>query len=377
MPDHVAYTEPLRQGNSKTVIRPPRLMKPAMPTAEAIAPFLRRIDETGIYSNYGPLNAEFRDRLAAHLGVAAAVPTSSGTTALELALRATTVAGSVCILPAYTFIATAHAVVNAALVPLFVDVDPDMLMLSPKIVERVIAERGTDDVGAVVPVSAFGAPVDIAAWDRFRSASGLPVVIDAAAAASTILGIGTAPVCLSLHATKVPGIGEGGAVLTDDPGLAERITAMTGFGFTGAARMAELRGGNYRISEYTAATGLAALDILPGVLEQLHRVAKLYREGLEGRETALMDGFGAEWISSTLNVRIPQHRVEATLGRLDDHGIPWRRWWSLGCHRHAAFADVETTPLAATEEIAPRVIGVPFHKDLREDEVRRIVDLLP
>jgi dTDP-4-amino-4,6-dideoxygalactose transaminase len=74
--------------------------------------------------------------------------------------------------------------------------------------------------------------------------------------------VGVQPIAVSLHATKVLGIGEGGAVLSSDPALIERIIAMTGFGYRCAGRVAELRGGNYRISEYAAAVGLAALECL-------------------------------------------------------------------------------------------------------------------
>ena len=97
-------------------------------------------------------------------------------------------------------------------------------------------------------------------------------MFDAAAAASSIRQVGKQPLCVSLHATKALGIGEGGAILCADTSLTERATAMTGFGFLGTERVSAIRAGNYRISEYAGAVGLAVLDALPARLVELQRL---------------------------------------------------------------------------------------------------------
>src|SRR3954453_6701652 len=106
------------------------VLVPSLPSADELLPFLKRIDSSHIYSNYGPLWQEFRDSLTAYIALRSGQKnvyvsfTSSGTTALELALRAKAVRQApYCLLPAYTFIATAHAVVNAHFDPFFADVD--------------------------------------------------------------------------------------------------------------------------------------------------------------------------------------------------------------------------------------------------------------
>jgi dTDP-4-amino-4,6-dideoxygalactose transaminase len=152
---------------------------------------------------------------------------------------------------------------------------------------------------------------------------------------------------------------------------------MTVFGFLGAARVSAIRGGNWRISEYAAAVGLAALDALPARLDTLRRLAGQYRASLDGKASRLQEGAGDQWATMTLNVILPEGQAEATTTRLDAAGIEWRRWWGVGCHRHRAFADVPRVDLASTDALAPRVLGVPFHDDLAPEEIEQVVACLP
>jgi dTDP-4-amino-4,6-dideoxygalactose transaminase len=341
--------------------------------------YLERIDETRIYSNYGPLWREFRDGLTSWLGGrfgcadVDVVITSSGTTAIELALRARThESGGVCLMPSYTFIASAHAVTNAGLEPYLLDIDPDSMELTPDVVAAAL-EISPSRPAAVLVVSAFGAPPDVAAWESFETEHGVPVVIDAAAAATSLRAASDIPVCLSLHATKVLGIGEGGAILTTNDSLAATLQAMTGFGFAGPARESAVRGGNYRISEYSASVGLAALDEIAAKEQRLLSLAGAYVDQLAGAPVALQDGVGITWVSSTFNVRLPADRVASTLNLLTDSGIEWRRWWGFGTHRHPVFAHLPHAPLTLTDDVAPRVIGIPFHETLSPTEMERVV----
>src|SRR5262249_11191979 len=135
------------------------------------------------------------------------------------------------ILPAWTFVATAHAVIQAGLKPWFVDVDPDTWMLDPAAVSALGLKLR--DACAVVPVAPFGALPDIEGSLAFPEATGLPVLLDAAAAFDT-LPDARLPSVVSLHATKVLGLGEGGFLASDDKRLARRLRTMSTFGFEGS-----------------------------------------------------------------------------------------------------------------------------------------------
>lgn len=354
-----------------------RVLVPRLPAAAALLPHICRIDASRTYSNYGPLSREFAAGLARMTGAAGATLTCNGTTAIELALRVRARPGArFCLMPSFTFIASAHAVCNAGLTPYLLNVDPASLMLTPAIVEAALPALA-EPPGAVLVVSAFGAPPELAAWAAFEARHGIPVVFDAAAALTGLSGIGTQPLCVSLHATKVLGIGEGGAILSADPAFLERTTAMSGFGFLGEERVSAIRGGNYRISEYAAAIGLAALEALPERLDVLRTLTRGYRRRLAGKAARLQDGAGEDWVTMTLNVILPPEMVETTLARFASANVEWRRWWGPGCHRHPAFATLPGTDLSRTDALAACVIGVPFHDGLSEADLDRIASCLP
>ena len=165
-------------------------------------------------------------------------------------------------------------------------------------------------------------------------------------------------------------------MLSTNTDLTEQLTAMTGFGFAGSGRVSTVRGGNYRISEYGAALGLAAISTVEQKITRLNRVARRYADLLRGSGIELQEGFGQRWVAMTLNVRVPRGSVDDVLGALDRGGIPWRRWWGLGCHTHPAFETLRSAGLPVTHDVAPRVIGLPCHTMLTEAAIRRICEHL-
>jgi dTDP-4-amino-4,6-dideoxygalactose transaminase len=218
------------------------IMRPKLPSAERLAPYLRAIDSSRIYSNFGPLAVSFEDRLAARFGLSDGTITTIANATLGLTLALTAQGaplGTLCAIPAWTFIASAHAAVMAGLVPYFVDIDADTWAVDPESIADVITDAPAA-VGAVMPVAPFGRPIDVVAWDRFRSRTGLPVVIDAAAGFDAITP-SAVPAVVSLHATKVLGVGEGGFVMSTDTSLVRDIRFRSNFGFAGRAKRRCLR----------------------------------------------------------------------------------------------------------------------------------------
>jgi dTDP-4-amino-4,6-dideoxygalactose transaminase len=352
-----------------------RIMRPRLPSAERLLPYLRRIDSSRTYSNFGPLSNQLERRLAAHFGVPddAVTTVANGTLGLALALSAQDPrAGTLCVMPAWTFIASAQAAALAGLVPYFVDVDPLTWALDARAVNDII-ERAPGEVGAVMPVAPFGQPIDFAAWDRFRSSTGLPVVIDAAAGFDSLTPTRT-PAVVSMHATKVFGIGEGGVVICDDPSLIRRIRARANFGFDGR-REAFVPSLNAKMSEYHAAVGNAALDEWSSTRAEWMAVAARYRERLTpSGALRLQDGFGESWVSSVCVVKLAGW-VEGHLEhRLRNAGIETRRWWGDGAHAHRSTLHLPRTDLPVTAHLAKSTIAVPIFPDMQAAEVDRVAD---
>ena len=335
-------------------------------------PYLQKIDDAGWYSNFGPLLTEFEARLAGRFPVGTEIVTvTNATQALTLTLMAMDLrAGGYVVMPAWTFVATAHAVIQAGLRPWFADVDPDSWMLRPEAVTD-LAANVREQVVAVIPVSAFGARGDMAAWRAFRDATGVPVLVDAAAAFDT-LDDAALPAVVSLHATKVLGIGEGGYLATRDAKLAARVRQLTTFGFEGG-RESHVAATNAKLSEYAAAVGLAGLDAWPADRFRFLRAAQHLRMSLIGQpDVRFQDGWGTEWATSVCTVGLPDGTAGAVAAILHGQGIDTRQWWGTGCHTTPAFADCARGDLRHTDRLAGSVIGLPFSIDLSAAETTRI-----
>jgi dTDP-4-amino-4,6-dideoxygalactose transaminase len=346
--------------------------QPLLPSAEAILPYLQRIDQQRWYSNFGPLVTSLEQRLADRFAPPAGVVTvSSGTQGLILALKALGARrGSLCALPSWTFVATAHAVLQAGLIPWFLDVDPDTWMLDPDHVRsRLWAAPGA--VAAVITVAAFGRTPDFDRWCDFRRETGVPVLVDAAAAFDA-LDDARIPAVVSMHATKAFGVGEGGFVAAADNDYLARVRELSSFGFRGS-REAHVPATNAKLSEYAAAVGLAGLDCWSATRGRFLMAAQSLRVALiEAPEVEFQPGWGTTWMSSVCVVRVPEAKLEAVEANLTREGVDTRRWWANGCHAGPVFAGCPRDSLPHTLTLARSTLGLPFAADLDHVAVNRI-----
>jgi dTDP-4-amino-4,6-dideoxygalactose transaminase len=360
--------------------RPLPVLRPRLPTADRLQPYLRRIDRTRIYSNFGPLARELARRLGARFslpdnGVALA---SSGHAALLGAILAA--AGRarperpIALIPAYTFIATATAAELAGYQPVFVDVDEATWTANPR---ALLAHPELTRAGVVIPVAAYGRPVTLGPWADFQERTGVPVVVDAAAAFDTLVRapahyLGTVPVALSFHATKVFSTGEGGGVMSVDLSLIERVTQALNFGFAGS-RDAVVAATNGRLSEFHAAVGLAELDGWDDKIAEMERVVHAYRRAFARANlndrlvTSPVVGLG--YVLGSCAGPAEAAAVERALAR---EAIDFRYWYSGGLHRHTYYRRQPRSPLDTTEQLAARLIGLPFAPDLQDEAVARV-----
>lgn len=345
--------------------RPIPVLRPRLPSAEALLPWLRRIDSCRIYSNFGPLCTEFAARLGDHFGVGAGaiLPVANATQGLTAALLALGARpGTLCAMPAFTFVATAHAAIAAGLVPWLLDIDAERWDLDPATLDRVL-DLAPGEVGAAIPVCPFGRPIDGADWAEFSRRTGIAVVIDAAAGFDA-LTVGPVPAVVSLHATKAMGIGEGGFIACSDHQVMQDAMRRVNFGFFGS-REALGVATNAKMSEYHAAVGLAALEEWPAARAAFASVQTGLRRRVEPMGIAWPAGLGSEWVPSTISVALPVPAVNAAV-RLAEDGIESRQWWGGGLHRHPAFATCPRTALPVTDAVARSVLGLPCWRGLDE-----------
>jgi len=354
-----------------------RIMRPKLPSVDRLVPYLKSIDASRLYSNFGPLAVSLEDRLAEHYGLNSGTVATVANATLGLAIALAVQQpppGSLCAMPAWTFVASAHAAVMAGLVPYFVDVDPGTWTLDAnKLVEEIT--RAPAPVGAVMPVMPFGLPLDIAAWEAVRSRTGLAVVIDAAAAFDSLIP-NAVPAVVSLHATKVLGTGEGGFVISTDAAIRRAVRMRSNFGFLGS-RQAQAPAFNAKLSEYHAAVGHAALDEWEQSRAEWDSAANAYCRALgESNHVRLQQGFGAPWISSTCLLSFAQPAADRIEKSLADGGIETRRWWGSGAHAHPATATFPRTTMPGTDWLARSTLAVPFYRDINAAEISRIAEVV-
>lgn len=353
------------------------VFKPRLPTCDKILPYLQRIDANRWYTNHGPLLVEFEHRLAKHFQTESARLITSANATLAIlqclvALKARQ--GSYCVMPSWTFAATPAAATWAGLKPYFADVSGHDWQISPEAVKTIARGR---DVGAVIVVSAFGAPVDLPQWDRFAHDTGIPTIIDAAAGFDGFAGCGrdvcNTPVVISLHATKVSGIGEGAVVITGDAQLAAKMKMLGNFGFHGS-RDSLLPGINMKLSEYAAANGLALLDDWPERRAEWATLSDAFAAEVASTPSlSLAPKFNNGWISSYGLVELPSLMpADIFMARLLESGVESRQWWGKGCHHHTAYCDCERSAQPETERLATYVLGLPFWLGLSRQELAKV-----
>jgi len=351
--------------------------RPRLPRLGALAAYIERIDDARWYSNFGPLCEAFEARLAARFGLdpANVCTISNATLGLELALKsAGAKPGTLCLVPSWTFAASVHAVLEAGLQPCLMDVDASGV-ITPALVRRALA-MAPAEVGAIMPVAVCGQPIDPQVWEDFSLETGIPVVLDTAPGFDTVRASSLLAV-VSLHATKVLGIGEGGFVVSKDRDLIRAFRLRANFGFQGS-REALTPATNGKISEYAAAIGLAGLDEWEARRVAFQAVAMRYRDNLRDVPgVSLPPGWGERWVSTTCVVTLEDPAAAAPLlDRLHAARVETRAWWGRGMHTHRAFADLPRLALPMTERLADTVLGLPFYIDMGPEEVDRVCGAL-
>ena len=285
------------------------------------------------YLNDGDVTTAFEQRIAGLFGAAHAVATTSGTTAIFLAVAASGAgAGDEVIVPDVTFIATANAVRLAGATPVLVDIDPRTLNVDPNQVRDAITPR----TKAIIPVHVSGRAADMPSLMAIAKEHGLAVIEDAAEgllseAHGRKLGtIGTAG-CLSFSPNKTITTGQGGMVLTDDPAFAARLRGLKDHGRpvrgTGGNDEHPTLGFNFKLTNLQSAVGLAQADLLEPRVARLRQIYRRYRDGLQGIAEVVVPGFDVDRGETPQWVDVVVERRDALVEYLLARGIHSRPFW--------------------------------------------------
>jgi dTDP-4-amino-4,6-dideoxygalactose transaminase len=375
-----------------------RYLVPDLPLTDELAPYLRRIDETRWYSNFGPLVCEFEERLRSLLSDADEQPDAgeiqlttlvSGHHALEVGLHFSGIGpGKRVLVPAVTFSACPLAAQHMGAQVILGDVDPVSWTLTPEIARAIAAGTKID---AVMPVAAYGIPLPTPGWDDFYLDTGISVVIDAAAAIGTQSIPRNGLVAHSLHATKPLGVGEGGVLVGRDSNTIARARRYTNFGMVD--RITHTDGTNAKMSEYHAAVGQAQLDRWVDIKKRRSQLLRSYRRHLGALAGYVSLHPSIETaVVSCLMLLMKDPFADAVLMGIQHKGIGLHRTYLPPLYRHPYFADLAVastrgialspdtevqrkwTHMTNSEGLMERLVGVPFHTFMSEADVATVVE---
>lgn len=349
-----AFTEPLHVGR---------------PNIGDRGSLLRRINDLldrRWLTNDGPFVREFEQKLAEYIGIKHCVCMCNATVALEIAIRALGMRGEV-ILPSFTFIATAHSLQWQEITPVFCDIDPRTHTIDPARAAALMTPRTTGIIG----VHVWGRPCAVTDLTDLARRRGLKLLFDAAHAFGSshegkMIGrFGHAEV-FSFHATKFLNTFEGGAVVTNDDDLAEKMRLMRNFGFAGNDNVIYL-GTNGKMAEIAAAMGLSSLEAVGEFIGANRRNYLRYREGLAGLPGITMMTYNDreksnyQYVVLEVEERPGSADRDALLRVLQAENVMARRYFFPGCHRMEPYRSLYpyASKLPETEALTRRVLVLP------------------
>lgn len=333
----------------------------------------------------GPKSEEFERRIAEYVGVRHAIAVSSGTAALHLIVEALGLGpGDEVLVPSFTFAASVNALLFAGAEPVFVDIEPETYNLDPEELERKRTER----TRAIMAVDIFGHPAE---WDeilRFAQQHGLRVIDDSCEALGAEyrgcrLGRFGDAAAFAFYPNKQITTGEGGMVVTDDDSIARlcRSQRNQGRAEMGSWLEHERLGWNYRLDELSAALGVSQLRRIESFLAKRELVARRYTERLKGlswvRAPEVKEHVRMSWFVYVVTLAEDVER-SSVMRFMEARGIPSRAYFSP-LHLQPYLRDrgqLFAGSLPVTESVGRRTLALPFHNDLTDGAVSRVVDCL-
>ena len=353
--------------------------RPIMGNEEADA--VLKVIESGVLTNPspegGPNVKVFEGELASYVGAKHAVAINSGTGALFLALLATGIGhGDEVIIPSFTFIATASTVMLTGAKPVFADIDRSTYNMSPKAFKKAMTKK----TRAAMPVDLYGLPAEMDEIREIAAEEGLAVIEDACQAqgasykgrmAGTLADIG----CFSFYPGKVMTTGEGGAAVTNDGSLADKLRKMRTHGQVKGYDSAML-GGNFRMPEIEAAIGRVQLSKLPGFLKKRAENANLLTDMLNGTGVIppiAPNGMKHNWYLYTVRCASLDER-ERLKARMNDEGIGATAYYPTPVNKTPYYASqgFSKISLPETDNAADSVLSLPVNPAVTENDLERM-----
>lgn len=326
----------------------------------------------------GPVVQRFEEAFAEYCGTRFAVACTNGTTALHAALEALGIGpGDEVIVPAFTFIATANAVLYAGAKPVLVDVDPDTFTLDPALLDRAI----TDRTKAILPVHLYGQAADMESIMRIAREHEVKVLGDAAQAHGAGTGgrrVGSTgdAETFSMYPTKNMTSGEGGMITTDDEEIAKLSRSIVNHGRAKSVLGSYdhlRRGHNFRLTDVHAAIGLVQLKRLPGFNKRRQEIARKYDEAFRGLDTMRPPKVAVGNVHVYHQYTLVCQDRTPVIDHLKANDIGHGIYYPRPLHEYPHLAGYGHSRLEHATQLAGRVLSIPVHPAMSDDDVEQVV----
>jgi dTDP-4-amino-4,6-dideoxygalactose transaminase len=344
--------------------------------ADEIKAAIQRVLQSGWYI-LGKETEAFEAEFAQYLGTYSAVGVGSGTEALYLALKCLGVGqGDEVVTVSHTAVATVAAIELAGARPVFADIDPVTYTMDPGSLEAMISRK----TKAVIPVHLYGQPADMKTIFRIARAHQLKIIEDCAQAHGAAIRekkVGTFGdmACFSFYPTKNLGaIGDGGAVATNQPKLAEKSRLLRQYGWK-ERYISKVAGWNTRLDEIQAAILRVKLCSLDKDNSARRQIAGRYCKGLAGTDLVL-PGIRKDSNHVFHLFVIRSKKRDLLLDALRQGGIQAGIHYPVPIHHQPAYRHLRSQRLPETEKAAKEVLSLPMYPELSFEEVDYVVKII-
>lgn len=334
------------------------------------------------FTNGGPNVREFEEKVAAIIGVEHCVAVSNATLGLQIAARVLDLSGEV-IVPAFTFIATPHALAWQGITPVFCDIDPITHNIDSQKIEPLITPRTSGILG----VHVWGRPCQIDLLQGIADRHNLKLLFDAAHAFGSsyqgkmIGNFGDVEV-ISFHATKLINTLEGGVILTNDHTLAQMARSTRNFGFE-ESDFSQRVGINAKMNEFSAIMGLTMMENLDKLVERNYLIYQQYQREIEDIPGVSLINYDIgernnyRFIIVEVNESITGINRDQLMTVLSLENIYTRRYFYPGCHRMEPYRSQDAqVSLPNTDLVAKRVLAFPTGETISTEAVKKICQII-
>jgi dTDP-4-amino-4,6-dideoxygalactose transaminase len=355
--------------------------QPSLPPLEEFIPYLEKIWGNKILTNNGEFHQLLELELAKFLGVKYISLFSNGTLALICALQAMRIKGEVITTP-FTFVATSHSLFWNNIKPVFCDIKKEDGNIDEKQIEKLI----TPETTAILPVHVYGSPCNLKEIERIANIHGLKVIYDAAHAfnvkqnGESILNFGDLSI-LSFHATKIFNTFEGGAIISHDIKMKERIDYLKNFGFENETSVIT-HGINAKMNEFQAAFGVLQLNHINNYINLSKNIHDYYRltiskiNGISLFENKTNVTYNYSYFPILIDENYPLTRDEL-YEKFKINNIYVRRYFYPLITEFAPYKDIKyLNSLPVANNIANKILCIPIFPHLEKNIQEKIIDIL-